>query len=108
VLQGVISQQLLPRHNAPGRVLALEVLVPNQAVRNLIRDDKVHQVYSQMQVGQDKYSMQTLNQSLFSLFQRRLISQEEATSRSVEPEELRMMMEGRTTMLSSGAPPARR
>jgi len=108
VLQGVISQQLLPRHNAPGRVLALEVLVPNQAVRNLIRDDKVHQVYSQMQVGQDKYSMQTLNQSLFSLFQKRLISQEEATSRSVEPEEFRMMMEGRTTMLSSGAPPARR
>ena len=108
VLQGVISQQLLPRHNAPGRVLALEVLVPNQAVRNLIRDDKVHQVYSQMQVGQDKYSMQTLNQSLFSLFQKRLISQEEATSRSVEPEELRMMMEGRTTMLNSGAPPARR
>jgi twitching motility protein PilT len=108
VLQGVMSQQLLPRHNAPGRALALEVLVPNQAVRNLIRDDKVHQVYSQMQVGQDKYSMQTLNQSLFSLFQKRLISQEEATSRSVEPEELRMMMEGRTTMLNSGAPPARR
>jgi twitching motility protein PilT len=52
--------------------------------------------------------MQTLNQSLFSLFQKRLISQEEATSRSVEPEEFRMMMEGRTTMLSSGAPPARR
>jgi twitching motility protein PilT len=67
VLQGVISQQLLPRHNAPGRVLALEVLVPNQAIRNLIREDKVHQIYSQMQVGQDKYAMQTLNQSLFSL-----------------------------------------
>src|SRR5208282_2567349 len=50
VLQGVLSQQLLARHNAPGRVLALETLVPNPAIRNLIRDDKVHQIYSQMQV----------------------------------------------------------
>jgi twitching motility protein PilT len=111
VLQGVVSQQLLPRHNAPGRVLALEILVPNPAIRNLIREDKVHQIYSSMQVGQDKYQMQTLNQSLFSLFQRRLISHEEAMSRSVEPEELRMMMEGRTAAAQPGmmqAPPGRR
>jgi twitching motility protein PilT len=111
VLQGVVSQQLLPRHNAPGRVMALEILVPNAAIRNLIREDKVHQIYSAMQVGQDKYQMQTLNQSLFSLFQRRLISQEEATGRSVEPEELRMMMEGRTSMgspMTQGSPPGRR
>src|SRR4029077_13918889 len=98
VLQGVVSQQLLPRHNAPGRVLALEILVPNPAIRNLIREDKVHQIYSSMQVGQEKYQMQTLNQSLFSLYQRRLISQEEAMGRSLEPEELRMMLEGRTAM----------
>jgi twitching motility protein PilT len=96
VLQGVMSQQLLPRDNTPGRVLALEVLVPNAAVRNLIREDKIHQIYSQMQVGQEKYAMQTLNQCLFSLYQRRLISQDEAMSRANEPEELRMMMEGRT------------
>jgi twitching motility protein PilT len=102
VLQGVVSQQLLPRHNAPGRVLALEILVPNPAIRNLIREDKVHQIYSSMQVGQEKYQMQTLNQSLFSLFQRRLISQEEAMSRSVEPEEFRMMLEGRTAMATPG------
>ncbi|MDP9001275.1 MAG: type IV pilus twitching motility protein PilT [Myxococcota bacterium] len=113
VLQGVVSQQLLPRVGAPGRVLALEVLVPNQAIRNLIREDKVHQIYSQMQVGQDKHGMQTLNQSLYSLLQRRLISQEEAMGRSMEPEELRMMMEGRTAMqvATSQAPqtaPARR
>ena len=69
VLQGVVSQQLLPRHEAPGRVLALEVMVPNPAIRNLIREDKVHQIYSQMQVGQEKYAMQTLNQSLYALFQ---------------------------------------
>jgi twitching motility protein PilT len=103
VLQGVVSQQLLPRHDVPGRVLALEVMVPNAAIRNLIREDKVHQVYSQMQVGQEKYAMQTLNQSLFSLYQRRLISQEEAMSRSVEPEEMRMMMEGRTVVQQLGA-----
>ncbi|HLK40277.1 MAG TPA: type IV pilus twitching motility protein PilT [Polyangiaceae bacterium] len=110
VLQGVVSQQLLPRHNAPGRVLALEVLVPNQAIRNLIREDKIHQVYSQMQVGQDKYAMQTLNQCLYSLFQRRLISQEEAMNRSVEPEEMRMMMEGRSALgIQTGiSPPLKR
>jgi len=102
VLQGVVSQQLLPRHNAPGRVLALEIMVPNTAIRNLIREDKVHQVYSQMQVGQEKFGMQTLNQCLYSLYQRRLISQEEAMSRSVEVEELRMMMEGRTAMGQMG------
>src|SRR5579872_6344955 len=102
VLQGVMSQQLLPRHNAPGRALALEVLVPNPAIRNLIREDKVHQIYSQMQVGQEKYGMQTLNQSLYSLHQRRLISYEEAIGRSTEPEELRMMMEGRTAMATQG------
>jgi twitching motility protein PilT len=108
VLQGVISQQLLPRHNAPGRVMALEILVPNAAIRNLIREDKVHQIYSSMQVGQEKYQMQTLNQSLYSLFQRRLISQEEAVGRSVEPEELKMMMDGRTSMGTAVLPQGRR
>jgi twitching motility protein PilT len=98
VLQGVVSQQLLPRDKAPGRVLALEILVPNPAIRNLIREDKVHQIYSQMQVGQEKFAMQTLNQSLYSLYQRKLISQEEAMSRSLEQDELKMMMEGRTQM----------
>jgi twitching motility protein PilT len=106
VIQGVVSQQLLPRHNAPGRVMALEILVPNPAIRNLIREDKVHQIYSQMQVGQDKYGMQTLNQSLFSLYQRRLISYEEAMGRAIETEELRMMMEGRTSMGQPGVPGA--
>jgi twitching motility protein PilT len=111
VLQGVVSQQLLPRMGAPGRVLALEVLVPNPAIRNLIREDKVHQIYSQMQVGQEKFGMQTLNQSLYSLYQRRLISQEEAMGRSLEPEELRMMLEGRTAMQvgpGPAQPPPRR
>jgi twitching motility protein PilT len=112
VLQGVLSQQLLAKHNASGRVLAMEILIPNAAIRNLIREDKIHQIYSQMQVGQDKFAMQTLNQCLYALFQKRVISQDEAMSSSIEPDELRMMMEGRTAMhLSGGAvytPSARR
>jgi twitching motility protein PilT len=96
VLEGVLSQLLLPRAGGPGRVLALEVMVPNAAIRNLIREDKLHQIYSQMQVGQTKHGMQTLNQSLYALFARRLISLEEAMGRSGDSEELRAMIEGKT------------
>jgi len=98
VLQGVLTQLLLPRYNAPGRVLALEVMVPNPAIRNLIRENKVHQIYSQMQVGQDTFGMQTLNQSLYSLYARRLISLEEAMGRSSDQDELRNMIEGRSVL----------
>jgi twitching motility protein PilT len=97
VLEGVLSQLLLPRAGAPGRVLALEVLIPNAAIRNLIREDKIHQVYTQMQVGQAKHGMQTLNQSLYSLYARRLITLEEAIGRSNDTDELRMMIEGRVS-----------
>jgi len=95
VLAGVLSHNLLARVDGPGRVLALEIMVPNVAIRNLIRDDKVHQMYSSMQVGQEKFGMQTLNQSLFSLYQKRLISQEDAFAHSTEHDELRNMMEGK-------------
>jgi len=106
VLEGVLSQLLLPRAGAPGRVLALEVLIPNAAIRNLIREDKLHQIYTQMQVGQQKHGMQTLNQSLYSLYARRLIALEEAMGRSGDPEELRLMIEGRVAG-GAGAPPGR-
>jgi len=92
VLEGVLSQQLLPRADGKGRVLALEIMIPNAAIRNLIREDKIHQIYSQMQVGQAKFGMQTMNQSLLSLYQRRYITLEEALSRSSDPEELRNMI----------------
>jgi twitching motility protein PilT len=95
VLEGVVSQLLLPRAGGPGRVLALEVMVPNAAIRNLIREDKVHQIYSQMQIGQLKHGMQTLNQSLHSLVMRRLITVEEAMGRSSDADELRNMIEGK-------------
>ncbi len=92
VLEGVLSQTLIPKVGGKGRALALEIMVPNTAIRALIRDDKVHQIYSQMQVGQDKFSMQTMNQSLFILYQKRQISLEDALGRSSEPEELKQML----------------
>ena len=103
VLQGVITQQLLPRAGGPGRALALEVLIPTAAIRNLIREGKVHQLYSQMQMGQDKHGMQTLNQALYTLYSRRLITLEEGLSRSIEPEELRMMVEQRSIVPTAAA-----
>jgi twitching motility protein PilT len=92
VLEGVLCQALLPRANGPGRAMALEVMVPNAAIRNLIREDKIHQIYSSMQVGQEKFGMQTMNQSLASLHQRRLISLETAVARSSDPDELRSII----------------
>jgi twitching motility protein PilT len=89
VLEGVISQTLLPRANGPGRALALEVMVPNPAIRNLIREDKIHQIYSQMQIGQDKFGMQTMNQALAGLYLKRLITLDDAVARSSDPDELR-------------------
>jgi twitching motility protein PilT len=91
-LQGVVTQQLVPRANGPGRVLASEVLVPNAAIRNLIREDKLHQVYGLMQVGQERHGMQTLNQSLVSLYRRGMISLDDVWARTSEPEELRTML----------------
>jgi twitching motility protein PilT len=88
VLEGVVSQTLMTKATGGGRVIALEVMVPNAAIRNLIREDKIHQIYSQMQMGQDKFGMQTLNQSLADLVQRRLVSLEDATARSSDPDEL--------------------
>ncbi len=92
VLEGVMCQSLLPRANGPGRALALEVMVPNPAIRHLIRDDKIHQMYSAMQVGQGKFGMQTMNQSLASLVQRRLISMDSAIMRSPDEQELRELL----------------
>jgi twitching motility protein PilT len=92
VLEGVLSQTLIPKVGGRGRALALEVMIPNPAIRNLIREDKIHQVYSQMQVGQDRFGMQTMNQSLFSLFTKRLITLEDALGRSTDPDEFRQML----------------
>jgi len=92
VLEGVMCQALLPRANGPGRVMSLEVMVPNAAIRNLIREDKIHQIYSSMQVGQERFGMQTMNQSLANLHLRRLITLEDAIGRSSDPDELRNLI----------------
>jgi twitching motility protein PilT len=92
VLEGVLSQTLIPKANGQGRALALEVMVPNPAIRNLIREDKVHQIYSQMQVGQEKFGMQTMNQCLMSLLAKRIINVDDALGRSSEPDELKQML----------------
>src|SRR5690606_12742458 len=78
--------------NGQGRVVALEVLVPTPAIRNLIREDKIHQIYSAMQTGQEKVGMQTMNQSLASLYFKRSITLETAMAASSNREELQEMI----------------
>ncbi len=102
VLQGVITQQLMPRAGQPGRCLAMEILVPTAAVRNLIRENKIHQIYGSMQVGQDKHGMMTLNQSLMNLYLRRFISLEQALLQSNEVDELKSMIEQRAAKAGLG------
>jgi len=115
VLEGVLCQSLLPRASGKGRCLAMEILIPTPAIRNLIREDKLHQIYSMMQTGQNKYGMQTFNQSLATLVYRRVISQELAVSISSFPDELIEMLQRGAGVIptapGSGAPapaPARR
>jgi len=102
VLEGIICQQLIPKKTGQGRVLAIEILIPNPAIRNLIREDKIHQIYSMMQTGQAKFGMQTMNQSLFELYQKGLISYEDALTRSPVPEEMINMLQ--RAGVSGGAP----
>ena len=97
VLEGILAQQLIPKKSGQGRALAVEVLVPNPAIRNLIREDKVHQVYSIMQTGQAKSGMQTMNQSLCDLYTKGQISYEDAIGRSMIPEELITMIQRTST-----------
>jgi twitching motility protein PilT len=92
VLEGIVCQALLPKANGTGRVVALEVMVPTPAIRNLIRDDKVHQIYSTMQTGQEKLGMQTMNQALATLSQRRLVTLETALGASSNKEELQELI----------------
>jgi twitching motility protein PilT len=92
VLEGVVCQALLPKANGQGRVVALEILVPTPAIRNLIREDKIHQIYSAMQTGQEKAGMQTMNQSVASLYFKRLITIDTAMAASSNREELQDMI----------------
>jgi twitching motility protein PilT len=102
VLEGVVCQALVPRADGKGRVVALEIMVPTPAIRNLIRDDKVHQIYSSMQTGQEKMGMQTMNQCLATLYQKRLITLEAAMEKSSLKDELEQMI-ARGTGVVAGA-----
>ncbi len=91
-LEGVVCQTLLPRKDGRGRVIAAEVLSPTPAIRNLIRENKVHQLYSAMQAGQGRHGMQTMNQSLASLVGRGSISVDAAMAASSMPDELQTLI----------------
>jgi twitching motility protein PilT len=91
VLEGIVTQTLLPRAKGRGRAMAAEILVVTPAIRALIRDDKVHQIYSLMQSGK-KYGMQTLNDALYQLYMSREVTDEECLRVSGDPNEFLRMI----------------
>jgi twitching motility protein PilT len=113
VLEGIVCQTLLPKVNGQGRCVALEILIPTPGIRNLIREDKVHQIYSAMQTGQEKVGMQTMNQSLATLYFKRAISLDTAMNASSLRDELQEMINRGVGVVPgaglgrSGVPPAR-
>jgi twitching motility protein PilT len=102
VLEGILCQSLLSKMDGQGRAMAMEILVPNPAIRNLIREDKIHQIYSAMQSGQEKFGMQTFNQALATLYFQKQITLEVALQRSSNPDELQEMI-NRGAGLRTGA-----
>jgi twitching motility protein PilT len=82
--------------------MIMEILIPNPAVRNLIREDKIHQVYSAMQSGQDKFGMQTFNQALATAYFQKQVSLEVAVARSSNQEELQEMINRGASLLNRG------
>jgi twitching motility protein PilT len=108
VLEGIITQTLLPRRSGKGRVMAAEILVVTPAIRSLIRDDKIHQIYSSMQSGK-KHGMQTMNDALYQLYMAREVDEEECVRVSGDPTEFyrligKTMVEGDTTPRESTGP----
>jgi twitching motility protein PilT len=101
VLEAVLSQQLIPKKSGKGRALAIELMVPNIAIRNLIREDKIHQIYGMMQTGQARYGMQTMNQALVDLYSKGYLSYEDTLARSTVPDELITMLQ-RLQVTASG------
>jgi len=93
VLEGILCQSLVPRANGTGRSMAMEILIPTMAIRNLIREDKIHQIYGVMQTGQDKFGMQTFNQSLSHLVLTKQIALQDALNKSSNAEELQDLIQ---------------
>jgi twitching motility protein PilT len=116
VLEGIMCQSLLPKGDGKGRAMCMEIMVPNAAIRNLIREDKIHQIYSAMQSGQEKFGMQTFNQSLATAYFQKQITLETALMRSSNQDELQEMINrgaglnrpGNTPGMAKAAAPAKR
>src|SRR5215510_8593449 len=100
VLEGILCQSLLPKVGGQGRCMAMEIMVPNAAIRNLVREDKIHQIYSAMQSGQDKFGMQTFNQSLATAYFQKQITLETALARSSNVDELQEMINRGANLLN--------
>ena len=98
ILQGIISQQLLPLKDGSGRIAALEILVATPAIRNLIREGKTHQILSSVQTGA-KYGMQTMDMALRDLVQKNLVEFEEALSLASDPDTFMRMVKGNLMMM---------
>lgn len=92
LLEGILCQHLLPKLSGDGRILALEIMIPNHAIRNLIRENQIQQIYSVMQTGSLKYGMQTMNQALLALYKAQLVKKEEALGKSSLPDEFLEMV----------------
>ncbi|MCX5735817.1 MAG: type IV pilus twitching motility protein PilT [candidate division NC10 bacterium] len=92
-LEAVLCQMLLPRATGQGRVMVLEIMIPNPAIRNLIREDKLHQIYGMMQAGKERSGMQTMNEALLAHYLRRSITMEQALGASTMPDELMQMIQ---------------
>lgn len=105
VLEGVLCQSLLPKASGAGRAMVMEILIPNAAIRNLIREDKVHQIYSMMQTGQEKYGMQTFNQALATAYFQRQITLEMAMQRSHNQDELQELVNRGSGLIGQGGAP---
>jgi twitching motility protein PilT len=102
VIEGILCQSLLPKASGSGRAMAMEILIPNAAIRNLIREDKIHQIYSMMQTGQEKYGMQTFNQALATAYFQRQITLEIAMQRSHNQDELQELINRGTGLINAG------
>src|SRR6266849_7231006 len=103
VLEGILCQALLPRSDGRGRAMIMEVLVPTPAIRNLVREDKIHQIYSAMQTGTGQTGMQTFNQGLANAYFQKMITLDMALSRSSNADELQDMINRGVSTPGSGS-----
>jgi twitching motility protein PilT len=109
VLEGILCQALLQKIDGRGRAMVMEILIPTPAIRNLIREDKIHQIYSAMQTGTGQSGMQTFNQSLSNAYFQKLITLDTAMARSSNPDELQdLINRGVTSPPTGGKVPVRR